>query len=271
MEWWWNEYIYIGIWFVIILSILLGVSLSPNKDTFIDVPDGTIDLQAFFQPYRIKDVCSIYSPVYDSIVISFKPLEGQAARDEADKELKKHIPGGPLNCALTIPSSKEPQDIFNFLSGLSDTFLADIYATLLFTVSTLQSTLDKVQDSLTNIPPTPPPGKVFENYEDVCTPQDAEKKRAAKIPTCLLPEDVSPEALTTKSKEKLARLQSALTLYRSKSTEAAALLNLSFEDLLQKGKDLSQQVQALKKKLESGDVTPPQSESFIDHFSLQFP
>ena len=271
MGMWWNEYIYIGIWFIIILSILLGVSLSPNKDTFIDAPSNEIDLQAFFQPYRIKDVCSLYGPVYDSILISFKPLEGQAARDEANKEIKKHVPGGPLNCAFTIPSSKEPQDIFNFLSGLSDTFLADIYATLLFTVATLQSTLDQVQDSLTNVPPTPPPGKVFENYEDVCTPQDAEKKRAAKLPTCVLPEDVSPEALMTKSKEKLARLQSALNLYKTKSIEPPALLKLSFDDLLQKGKDLSKQVQALKKKLETGDITPPQSESFVNYFNLSFP
>jgi hypothetical protein len=270
MEWWWNEYIYIAIWFIVILSFILGISLAPKKESFADAPDGVIDLQAFFQPYRIKDVCTIYSPVYDSIVISFKPLEGQAARDEADKEVKKHVPGGPLNCALTIPSSKEPQDIFNFLSGLSDTLLADIYATLLFTVSTLQSTLDQVKDSLTNIPPTPPPGQIFERFQDICTPQDAKKKRDAQIPTCMLPEDVTPEALTAKSKEKLARLQSALTLYKSKSIEAVALLNLSFEDLLKKGKDLSQQVQALKKKLESGDVTPPHSESFVDHFNLQF-
>lgn len=271
MELPWNEYIYIGIWFIIILSILLGVSLGgKQEDSFIDASSNDIDLQAFFQPYRIKDVCTLYGPVYDSILISFKPLEGQAARDEADKEVKKHVPGGPLNCELTLPSSKEPQDIFNFLSGLSDTFLADIYATLLFTVATLQLTLDKVQDSLTNIPPTPPPGKVFENYEDVCTPQDAEKKRAAKVPTCLLPEDVSPQALMTKSKEKLARLESALALYKTKSTEPPALLKLSFDDLLQKGKDLSKQVQALKKKLETGDIKPPQ-ESFVNYFNLSFP
>jgi hypothetical protein len=271
MESWWNEYIYIAIWVIIILSILLGVSLGGNQeDSFINAPGTEIDLQAFFQPYRLKDVCTLYGPVYDSIVISFKPLEGQEAREAANKEVKKHIPGGPLNCALTLPSSKEPQDIFNFLSGLSDTFLADIYATLLFTVSTLQSTLDQIQDSLTKVPPTPPPGKVFENYEDVCTPQDAEKKRAAKIPTCLLPEDVSPEALITKSKEKLARLQSAFALYKTKSTAPAALLQLSFDDLLQKGKDLSKKVQALKKKLETGDITPPQ-ESFVDYFNLSFP
>jgi len=270
MEWWWNEYIYIGIWFVIILSFVLGISLAPNKDTFTDLNGNDIDLQAFFQPYHIKEVCTLYGPVYDSIVLSYKPLEGQAARDEANKEVKKHVPGGPLNCSLVIPSSKEPQDIFNFLSGLSDTFLTDIYATLLFTVATLQSTLDQVQDSLTNVPPTPPPGKVFENYEDVCTPQDAEKKRAARVPTCLLPEDVSPAALMTKSKEKIARLNSALATYKTKSIEPAALLKLSFDDLLQKGKDLSKQVQALKKKLEAGDVTPPQSESFVDHFNLQF-
>jgi len=270
MELPWNEYIYIGIWFIIILSFILVISLGGKiEDSFTDINDE-IDLQALFQPYRVKDVCTLYGPVYDSIVLSFKPLEGKAARDEADKEVKKHVPGGPLNCSLTIPSSKEPQDIFNFLSGLSDTYLADIYATLLFTVSTLQSTLNQVQDSLTNVPPTPPPGKVFEPFEDVCTPQDAEKKRAAKIPTCLLPEDVSPEALMTKSREKIARLKSALTTYKTKNIEAPALLELSFDDLLKKGKDLSQQVQALKKKLESGDITPPQSESFVDHFSLQF-
>ena len=144
MESWWNEYIYIAIWVIIILSILLGVSLGgKQEDSFINAPGTEIDLQAFFQPYRLKDVCTLYGPVYDSIVISFKPLEGQEAREAANKEVKKHIPGGPLNCALTLPSSKEPQDIFNFLSGLSDTFLADIYATLLFTVSTLQSTLDQ--------------------------------------------------------------------------------------------------------------------------------
>jgi hypothetical protein len=271
MEWWWNEYIYILIWCIIILSILLGVSLgTKQEDSFIDASDSEIDLQAFFQPYRIKDVCAVYGPVYDSIIISFKPLEGQAARDEANKEVKKHVPGGPLNCALTLPSSKEPQDIFNFLSGLSDTFLADIYATLLFTVTTLQSTLDQVKNSLSTVPPTPPPGKVFESYEDICSPQDAEKKRAAKPPTCVLPEDISPQALITKSKEKLAKLQSALTLYKSKSTAAPALLQLSFDDLLQKGKDLSKQVQALKKKLETGDITPPQ-ESFVNYFNLSFP
>jgi hypothetical protein len=271
MEWWWNEYIYIGIWFVIILSFILGISLSPRKeDSFLDINNDDIDLQALFQPYHIKEVCTLYGPVYDSIVLSFKPLEGQAARDEADKEVKKHVPGGHLNCSIALPSSKEPQDIFNFLSGLSDTYLADIYATLLFTVSTLQSTLNQIQDSLTKVPPTPPPGKVFESYEDVCSPQDAAKKRAAQIPTCLLPEDVSPEALTTKSKEKIARLKSALATYKTKNIEAPALVELSFDDLLKKGKDLSQQVQALKKKLESGDVSPPQSESFVDGFTLQF-
>ena len=93
---WWNEYIYISIWFVIVLCILLGVSLSPTKDTFTDVTKDNIDLQAFFQPYRISEVCAIFQPVYDSIVLSFIPLEGQAARDEADKDVKKHVPGGKL-------------------------------------------------------------------------------------------------------------------------------------------------------------------------------
>ena len=268
---WWNEYIYISIWFVIILCILLGVSLSPRKDTFIDVTKtDNIDLQAFFQPYRISEVCAIFQPVYDSIVLSFNPLQGQAARDEADKDVKKHVPGGKLSCSLVVPSSKEPQDVFNFLSSLSDTYLADVYATLLYSTATLQSNLEQVKRSLSTVPPTPAPGKIFESFEDVCSPQEATKKRATQASACILPEDVTPEALNVKSKEKLAKLQAALNNYKSKSIEPIALRELSYTDLLQKGKDLLKELLALKAKLESGDVTPPQSESFTDLFSLQY-
>lgn len=306
-EWsWWNEYIYIAIWFVIVLCILLGVSLSPSKDTFTDVTKtDDIDLQAFFQPYSINEVCTLFQPVYESVVHSFTPLEGQAARDEADKEVKKHVPGGKLSCSLVVPSSKDPQDIFNFLSSLPDTYLADVYATLLYSTATLQSNLDQVKSSLSSVPPTPPPGKIFESFDDVCSPKDAEKKRATQAPACILPEDVTPEALTVKSKEKLATLVNKLHSYtkdgvkpiithvpeainkdssddekkeHDKQVTAAMVeqvqqrqnLQLSYTDLLQKGKDLLKEFQTLKAKLEAGDVTPPQSESFTDLFSLQY-
>jgi hypothetical protein len=86
----------------------------------------------------------------------------------------------------------------------------------------------------------------------------------------MLPEDVTPEALNVKSKEKLAKLDAALNNYKSKNTEPIALRQLSYTDLLQKGKDLLKELLALKAKLEAGDVAPPQSESFTDLFSLQY-
>lgn len=270
MEWWWNEYIYIAIWFFCIACILIGISLSETKDTFVDTPNEMMDLPQFFQPYHANEVCSLFKPVYDSIILSFRPLEGQAARDEADKEVKKHVPGGILACPVTIPSSKDPRDIFNFLSALPNTYLADIYATLLYSIATLESNLSTIKSSLTKVPPTPPPGKVFESFQDICSPQEAEKKRAVKAPTCMLPEDVTPQALETKSKEKLRILKNVLEEYKTKSTEYPALKKLSYEDLLQKGKKLLKEIQALKKKLETGDITPPQSESFTNYFNLQY-
>jgi hypothetical protein len=270
MAWWWNELVYFGLWFVLILSILLGVSLSPTKDTFVDTPDA-IDLHAFFQPYHTCEVCDLFKPVYDSIVLSFNPLEGQAARDEADKEVKKHVPGGSLSCSLALPSSKDPQVIFNFLSSLPNTYLADVYATLLYSTATLQSNLEQIKSSLTTVPPTPSTGAVFESFEaTICSPKEADKKRQAQVPTCILPEDVTPEALNSKSKEKLATLTSVLEEYKKKNTEPVPLRELSYTDLLQKGKDLLKEIQALKKKLETGDITPPQSEGFTDYFKLQY-
>ena len=190
MAWYWNEYVYIGIW-ILMLFFGLGAAVyamvTGNEEGFVD---PSFDLPSFLAPYKIKEVCEVFQPVLEA-EINAERADGTSQRSDAEareramKNLQSKIPGGSLQCPIQFNTSEDLREQRDQFQKLPETFLVTIYATLVYSVVNLQMTYNKIVKTMQEANKAKQ-----EAFEDICTPEQATEKRKTQ---CKLPEEVTPE------------------------------------------------------------------------------
>lgn len=222
MAWYWNEWVYIVLWILILVGILTGAIVATKSEGFQDIQDP-LDLALFFQPYQPEDVCEIYAFVYPKVVEA-ESIDGNNRRSEAEareratKVLQQSIPGELLNCPIKYPTDKSIDTVFPYLTDLPDTFLATIYATLIFCTTKLQKSLYDVTKALQEAANAQKEG--FENENQaVCSKEVAEAKRKElaekEKANCVLPESIPVEQRTQQLLVKMAKLSKSYLDWRN--------------------------------------------------------
>ena len=220
MAWYWNEYIYIGVWILVIffgLGAAVYSILTKEEEEFID---ASFDVATFLNAYKVKDICEIFAKVYEAEVnaeradgTNQRPVK--EARERANKTLAQKIPGGPLQCPPTFPPSEDLRASRDAFKALPDTTLITIYATLLYSSVNLQMTYNKIVKTMMEANKAK-----AEGFEDICTKEEADEKRKAQ---CKLPEDVSPEErakIEAQYKEEITKKKQLLMTALGKWTSA---------------------------------------------------
>lgn len=229
MAWYWNEWVYILLWILIGVGILTGAIVVNQTEGFQAQQTDPADLGAFFEPYQVKDVCEIYMYVYPKVVAGelsdgTNQRSEEEARERANTLLKQSIPGTLLNCPISYPTAKSLQDAFEYIQTVPDDFLATVYATLLFCTTRLQQSLLDITKALKKAA-----SSQREGFADVCSKEEAEKKRAEKKQdTCVLPEDIPETEKAQTIVKKLAKLVQIQLTWRSAYLGA---IDKSIEDL----------------------------------------
>ena len=191
MAWYWNEFVYIGIWILVIFfglgAAVYAILMSDDEEGF---QDQSFDVGSFLNLYKIKDVCEVFQPVYEAEV-NAERADGttqrseQEARERAAKNIQGKIPGGPLQCPVQVSTSDDLREQRDAFQKLPDTYLITIYATLLYSLVNLQMTYTKIVKTMVAANQAK-----AEGFEDICTAEQAEEKRKGQ---CKLPEEVTPE------------------------------------------------------------------------------
>jgi hypothetical protein len=222
MAWYWNEWVYILLWILIIIGILTGAIVASTSEGFQNIQDP-LDLALFFQPYQPEDICEIYAFVYPKVV------EGEAidgtnrrseaeARERATKVLQQAIPGELLKCPIEYPKDKSIDAVFPYMIDLPDTFLATLYATLIFCTTKLQKSLYDVTKALQEAANAQKEGFQNENA-NICSKEAAEAKRKElaekEKANCVLPESIPVEQRTQQLLAKMAKLSKGYLDWRN--------------------------------------------------------
>ena len=190
MAWYWNEYIYIGLWILMIffgLGAALYSILTQEEEEFVD---ASFDVETFLNAYKVKEICDVFAKVYEA-EMNAERADGTTqrseaeARERANKNLQGKIPGGPLQCPPSMPTSDDLREQRDAFKALPETTLITIYATLLYSVVNLQMTYNKIVKTMVEANKAK-----TEAFEDICSKEEAEEKRKTQ---CKLPEDVTPE------------------------------------------------------------------------------
>ena len=228
MAWYWNEYVYIGIWILMIffgLGAAVYAIVTEENDDFVDVG---YDVESFLAAYKVKEICDVFAVVYEAEV-NAERADGAnqrpeaEAREKANANLKAKIPGGPLQCPPAVTTSDDLREQRDAFKALPDTTLITIYATLLYSTVNLQMTYDKIKKSMEEANKAKKEG-----FEDICTKEEAEAKRKTQ---CKLPEEVTPEEkakieaqykqeITAKKQSLVSGLNSWMSTYKSQVQKA---------------------------------------------------
>jgi hypothetical protein len=205
MVWYWNEFVYIGIWVLLIffgLGAAVYAALSNKEEDFVD---QSTDIKSFLDFYKIDDVCKVFQVVYEAEV-NAERADGKSqrpeseARERANKNLSQKIAGGPLSCPPSFPNSEDLKENRDAFMKLPVNYLVSLYATMLYSLVNLQMTYNKIVKTMVEANKAR-----MEAFVDICTPEQAEEKRKQE---CKLPEDVTPEekaALEQKYKEEIIK------------------------------------------------------------------
>jgi hypothetical protein len=226
MAWYWNEYIYIGIWILVIFfglgAAVYTILTSNEEEGFMD---ASFDVATFLNAYKVKDICDVFAKVYEAEVNAERAngtnqRPEAEARERANKNLATKIPGGPLQCPPTFLISEDLRANRDAFKALPDTTLITIYGTLLYSIVNLQMTYNKIVKTMVEANKAK-----AEGFQDICTKEEAEEKRKAQ---CKLPEEVTPEErakieaqykeeITTKKKQLIAALGKWMGDYKSQT------------------------------------------------------
>lgn len=190
MAWYWNEFIYIGLW---ILALFFGLGaavyaiVTKEEEGFTD---ASTDVKSFLDIYKIKEVCEVFQVVYEAEV-NAERADGTnqrpeaEARERANKNIASKIPGGPLVCPPKIDESTDLKEQRDAFQKLPMNYLITIYATLLYSIVNLQMTYNKIVKTMVEANKAK-----AEGFEDICTAEEAAEKRKTQ---CKLPEELTPE------------------------------------------------------------------------------
>jgi hypothetical protein len=250
MAWYWNEWVYIVLWILIIVGILTGALVISKTEEFQDVQDP-LDLALFFQPYQPEDVCEIYAYVYPKVVASemsdgTNRRSDEEARERADKLLKQQIPGTLLKCPIQYPKEKNIDVVFPYLTDLPDSFLATLYATLIFSTTKLQKSLVDLTKALQSAA-----NAKKEGFADICSKEEADAKRAAEKEkekeSCVLPDAIPVEERLQKILGKMAIMSKTYLDWRNGFISE---INRQLEGLKKPYAEALMKNALLKKKLE---------------------
>jgi hypothetical protein len=190
MAWYWNEFVYIGIWILMIFFGLGAAVYTILMEELEEFTDASFDVASFLNGYKVKEICEVFSKVYEAEV-NAERADGTnqrpeaEARERANKNLSMKIPGGPLQCPPTSSTSEDLREQRDAFKALPTTTLITIYATLVYSTVNLQMTYNKIVKTMVEANKAK-----AEAFQDICTKEEAEKKRT---PQCKLPEEVTPE------------------------------------------------------------------------------
>jgi hypothetical protein len=283
MAWYWNEFVYIGIWILMIFfglgAAVYSILTQDNEEDFVD---ASFDVATFLNAYKVKEICEVFAKVYEAEV-NAERADGTnqrpeaEARERANKSLQGKIPGGPLQCPPTFPTTEDLREQRDAFKALPDTTLISIYATLLYSIVNLQMTYNKIVKTMVEAN-----NAKKEGFEDICTKEEAEEKRKTQ---CKLPEEVSPEErakieaqykqeIITKKQQLIAALGKWMGEYKSqvksqreskvkdyqKAVVARELIRKKNKD---KGEDISNEDEQAQERAEENALTLEETVSYL--------
>lgn len=210
--------------------------LTSSQEQFQDVYDPT-DLTAFFKPFQVNEVCTIFQYIYPKLVQSESLGENQQrksdeqAREAAQTVLKRFIPGEILKCPVKIPAEKTIEAADEFLSTLPDTYLATVYATLVYCTKNLQQSIGTMTTAIRNAD-----AAKQEGFTNVCSKDQADEKRKAQASLqCTLPEELTDEQKKqielTKKQRIQAKLKTLVDTYTSWRQDTLAKNEKALQDM----------------------------------------
>lgn len=250
--------------------------ITSSFEQFQDVYDPT-DLQAFFKPYQLEEVCTIFSYVYPKVVQSETLGENnqkksdEQAREAANALLKKFIPGTLLSCPIKLPTEKTLDAADEFLSALPDTFLATVYASLVYSTKNLQLSLATMTRALQNAQ-----NARKEGFTSVCSKAEAEEKRKLQATQkCTLPEELTAEQKqqleATKRERIQAKMRAMVAQYLNWRKEALNVAEKAVKNAGDQFEKTKQEKDRLEKKVkDAGEDVPDELEKNFERVSEEF-
>jgi hypothetical protein len=178
---------------------------------------------------RISDVCSLYTDIYERILVVEKgappePIKTDAqAREAVDKQFAEVMTTPPLSCSLfeEVDSKKKSLDEFyTIIQKVPDIFLVQVFETALATRTLLIRQVLKVKQA---------EQERKEGFQDinVCSDEAAKEKKEFKqrkplsqeAQTCLLLEEVPAEKKLDVVLRKLSTIEQTYIKYKRASKE----------------------------------------------------
>lgn len=161
------------------------------------------------QTYKLNEICSLYTELYEKILVVEKGPPGDTKTDaQAREATDKRFATPVLSCSTVEELSKAttPRALFEALQKTPDTLFVQAYRTLASCRSLLQEQYDTIMKNQE---------RKVEDFQDVpvCSPEVAQQRREAlsldkaKQTSCALPEDLDPKRLEDQIQMKLSRME----------------------------------------------------------------
>lgn len=116
------------------------------------------DLNLFFKPYPLEDICPIFTPLFEELVKNEstdeqgKPIPNDIALENANKRLQMEVPTGRFPCPFAFPKQNDLETAVTFVESLDKRLLSKAKATMLFCVVSLQQSVDGAKKAIASIP-----------------------------------------------------------------------------------------------------------------------
>jgi hypothetical protein len=218
--------------------VLLVFLRSRNREGF-ETKDSSTRWKELSQTYKLDEICSLYTDLYEKILVVEKGPPGDAKTDaQAREATEKRFESPALSCSTVnnLSNASTPQALFQALQTTPDTLFVQAYRTLASCRSLLQEQYDQVMKNQE---------RKVEDFQDVpiCSPEVAAQRRVAKAnqTQCVLPEEVDPARLEQSIQIKLSRMETVFSTQIPSNAE-------SISKILKDAQRLKQEMEAKKQE-----------------------
>lgn len=206
--------------------IVLIFLRSRNREGF-ETKSGLDRWKDLSQTYKLNEICSLYTELYEKILVVEKGPPGDTKTDAQAREATDKRFGTPIvSCSIVdeLTKATTPKVLFEVLQKTPDPLFVQAYRTLVSCRSLLQEQYDTIMKNQE---------RKVEDFQDVpvCSPEVADERRnafaleKAKQTSCVLPEDLDPKRLEEQIQKKLSRMETTFsTMIPSNADSIAKLL-----------------------------------------------
>jgi len=179
--------------------------------------------QSMITSNQIKEVCALYTDMYDKMVTTEKgaPPDEQKtdaqAREVVDKQFRDQMSVSPVSCSFItkLEEAKTVDALYELLPSLSDNLLVQVYETAVACRSLLIGNYLKIQDA---------ENQRKEGFQDflLCSDEAAKERKqflerkplSQEAQQCMLVEEIPAEKKRQVLEDKLTTLTKTLDVYK---------------------------------------------------------